>query len=304
MLEGLQIAARFGQYAALLTLFGVCGFGLLSTGAASYLPMRRLLGAGVIMGLAATLFGLVAQTGEMAGSLGDAVKSDMLWTIISATHYGAAWIVRLVALVLAALAIRLTDIWPRMAFGLTLILAGLAVASLAWGGHGAGGEGLAGLGHLSADVAHLWAAGLWVGALVCFCLLALTPGKHHLKPAARALAKFAGLGSAIAGTLVLTGAINTAFLVPLRTLAILPDSSWARVLALKLALFAGMLALAATNRFVLTPRLTNSLADPSREAEAVRGLRFSLLAETTLAFCVLGLVAWLGMLHPPSHSAG
>lgn len=304
MLEGLQIVARFGQYAILLSLFGVCAFGLRSIGAAAFLPMRRLLGAGALAALAAALAGLVAQTAQMGGALSEAGKPDMLWTIISATHYGSAWIVRIVAILLAILTVRLTTAWPRMAFGLTLVLSGIAIATLAWGGHGAGDEGLAGLGHLAADIVHLWAAALWIGALVCFSLLALTPGATHLKPSAQALANFAGEGTLIAGVLVLTGAVNTAFLVPLRTIPNLPGNLWAQVLAIKLVLFGGMLALAATNRFVLTPRLKRALAEPAREADVVRQLRKSLLTETTLAFCILGLVAWLGTLHPPLHGGG
>jgi putative copper resistance protein D len=304
VLEGLQFAARLGQYAVLLTLFGFSAFGLYSPAAAAALPMRRLLGAGVIAGMIACIFGLVAQTGEMSGALGDALKPDMLWTILSATHYGAAWVVRLAALAMAGLVVWRTAAQPRTALVLTLHLSGLAVASLAWGGHAAGDEGLAGLVHLAADVVHLWAAGLWVGALVAFCLLVLNSNPTRLRSIADALASFAGLGSAIAATLVLTGLINTAFLVPLQTIPSLPGNSWAQVLALKLLVFAAMLTLAATNRFLLTPRLTLALSDPARETPAVRALRLSLLAETTLGFCVLGLVAWLGTLHPPLHGHG
>ena len=105
----------------------------------------------------------------------------------------------------------------------------------------------------------------------------------------------------IAGVLVLTGLINTAFMTPPSAIPQFLGNAWAQVLAVKLVLFAGMLSLAAANRFVLTPRLTRSLSDPAREAEAVRRLRLSLLLETALAFGALGLVAWLGTLHPPSH---
>jgi len=304
VIEGLQIAGRLGQYATILVLFGVTAFGLYAPGAAAFLPLRRLLGGALIAAFAASLVGLVGQTGAMSGSLADAVKPDMLWTIVSATHYGVAWTVRLIAFGLAVGALGMANARPQRALGMILHLSGLAAASLAWGGHGVEGEGLPGLAHLAADIAHIGAAGLWIGALVAFGLLMLKPGTGHLKASAQALANFAGAGTLIAAVLVLTGVINTAFLVPLRTIPNLSGNLWADVLAIKLVLFGGMLALAATNRFVLTPRLKPALSDPAREADAVRQFRLSVLSETTLAFCILGLVAWLGTLHPPLHGGG
>jgi putative copper resistance protein D len=60
-----------------------------------------------------------------------------------------------------------------------------------------------------------------------------------------------------------------------------------------------MLALAASNRWRLTPRLQAALASSGAIGPALRALRASLFAETALAFLVLAIVAVLGILEPP-----
>jgi putative copper resistance protein D len=59
-----------------------------------------------------------------------------------------------------------------------------------------------------------------------------------------------------------------------------------------------MVALAAANRFQLTPALRTALADPAEARAAVGALRRSLLLEFGASLAVLGLVAWLGRLAP------
>jgi putative copper resistance protein D len=63
-----------------------------------------------------------------------------------------------------------------------------------------------------------------------------------------------------------------------------------------------MVGLAAANRFHLTPRLGAALGGPSPPRDAVVALRKSLVWETGISIVVLGLVAWFGMLAPPSVS--
>ena len=58
-----------------------------------------------------------------------------------------------------------------------------------------------------------------------------------------------------------------------------------------------MLALAALNRFRLTPAIDRSLAT-GQSAAAVRSIRYSVAVEASLAVAVLMLVAWLGTLDP------
>jgi putative copper resistance protein D len=104
----------------------------------------------------------------------------------------------------------------------------------------------------------------------------------------------------LVAVLVATGLVNGWFLVGPTRLAGLWTTPYGLLLSVKLALFAGMLALAAANRFRLTPALGAALDGAVGPTEALSALRRSLLVETSLAFAVLGLVAWFGMLAPVS----
>ena len=110
--------------------------------------------------------------------------------------------------------------------------------------------------------------------------------------------RFANIGTVAVALLVLTGLINAGLLIGIDRLPMLWTSLYGQLLLIKLALFAVMLALAATNRFRLTPALGRILAsaDPSRR---VGDLRISLAAESAAAIAILALVAWLGALSPP-----
>lgn len=69
------------------------------------------------------------------------------------------------------------------------------------------------------------------------------------------------------------------------------------MLALKILLFAGMLVLAALNRFHLGPSLEQSLRD-GQPVIAANALRHSVLLELAIALLIVALVAWLGTLSP------
>ena len=203
----------------------------------------------------------------------------------------------LAALAVAATLRPSTRLW-RASAGLGAV----ALASFAWSGHGADGEGAAGLFKLAADVLHLLAAGVWLGALAALLLLVL--GVRRAEAAAvrtlhGALEGFSGVGSLVVAALVLTGLINSWFLVGPAHILAAATTTWGAVLLAKLCVFALMLSLAALNRFVLTPRLQRALAsfDP---ASALAALRRSLLVESAAGLSVLILVSWLGTLAPPA----
>ena len=71
-----------------------------------------------------------------------------------------------------------------------------------------------------------------------------------------------------------------------------------RCVALLIALFAAMLALAATNRFGLTPALARSIGCGDYRP-AISHLRRSISLEMGSAAAVLAIVAWLGTIEPP-----
>ena len=75
-------------------------------------------------------------------------------------------------------------------------------------------------------------------------------------------------------------------------------NAYGQLLIAKLFLFGIMLAIAAANRFALTPAFERALQTGVRSL-ALTKLRQSLAFEFILAFVILGLVAWLGTLQPP-----
>jgi len=176
--------------------------------------------------------------------------------------------------------------------GLRPLAAGLAVvavATLAWNGHGGMTEGASGWAHLAGDALHLLAGLAWVGAIAAFLWTAGRAAESSVELRAD-LEKFATTGTLLVALLVITGVANTLFIIGWDGLAGIFHTIWGRLLLLKILLFAAMLGVAAGNRFWLTPRLAGS---PS-----LRALRVSLTVEATIGVGVLALVAWLGTLDP------
>jgi putative copper resistance protein D len=74
-------------------------------------------------------------------------------------------------------------------------------------------------------------------------------------------------------------------------------STYGILLFIKVALFAGMLVLAALNRFQFGPLLQQSLRE-GQYRMAANALRHSVRVELFAALLIVGLVAWLGTLSP------
>ncbi|MDP9086357.1 MAG: CopD family protein, partial [Pseudomonadota bacterium] len=73
---------------------------------------------------------------------------------------------------------------------------------------------------------------------------------------------------------------------------------YGQLLVTKILLFGAMLALAALNRFRLTPRFEQAMASDDH-VSAMGALRLSLSFETGCVIAILALVAMLGTLAPP-----
>lgn len=302
MLEVAVIALRWLQYSGTVVLLGAPLFLLYSFRGADGLDLGwtrpTLILAAIVVALG-SLAALVAQTAVMAGSLSEAVKPASLSFMVTGTALGMAMVVRaLVALLglVAILALR-----PGRVLGGLTVAAGLVVAaSFAWTGHGAATEGPGGLVHLGADILHAVAAALWLGALAALTLLLIRRAAPDDLAVHRALHGFAGLGTLAVGLLVLTGLVNSWFLVGPARVADLGANLYGQLLIAKLVLFALMLALAAGNRFRLTPGLGSVLTSGEDPREALQRLRRSVLAETLAGALLLAVVAVMGTLAPPS----
>jgi putative copper resistance protein D len=93
-----------------------------------------------------------------------------------------------------------------------------------------------------------------------------------------------------------TGVVNYLFIVGPKLDEVFL-STYGILLFIKVVLFAGMLVLAALNRFHLGPFLERSLRD-GQYTVAANALRRSVVVELAAAVLIVGLVAWLGTLSP------
>jgi putative copper resistance protein D len=302
VLEVAVIALRWLQYSGAVVLLGAPLFLLYSfrrdDGPNLTWARQTLALAAIVVGLG-SLAALVAQTAVMAGSLSEAVKPASLSFMITGTGLGMAMVAR-AAIALLGLVVVVALTPGRAIWWLTVVLGLLVAASFAWTGHGAATEGPGGVIHLVADVIHTVAAALWLGALAALTILLLRRTAQDDLAIHRALHGFAGLGTLAVALLVVTGLANSWFLVGPERLEGLGTNLYGQLLIAKLVLFVLMLALAADNRYRLTPSLGLKLQGAEDPVAALQRLRRSIAVEAALGAAILGLVAVMGTLPPPA----
>ena len=306
MLELADIVLRLLQLGGAMVLFGSSLFllyALPQASAASGTELswpRRVLARAAGLVLAASVLGLFAHTSILAGSISEGMTAASLSAVMTTMSMGPSTLIRVGAAALALVILRRPA--NRTSWWLCAGLGAIISVSFAWMGHGAATVGTLGLLHLAADILHTLAAGVWVGALVAFFLLlrVRAPSVDLDRILHKALHGFSGVGSGLVAVLVASGVVNSWFLVGPARISGLWTTPYGQLLSLKLVLFTGMLALAATNRLRLTPALGAAIDGGQASGPALDALRRSLFLETALSFLVLGLVAWLGTLAPVS----
>lgn len=304
MTDVLATGVRFALYADLLLLTGLAAFPLhalrraerqdLRVIEAVMAPQRWL----ALLGLIVSLIGIAQLTASMQGVALLAIDPAMLAAVIRETDVGTAWLVRMAALGAALAAAAHLGKRPMTAASTIVIAGSTALATLMWAGHAGASEGLTGSIHRISDTFHMVAAAVWIGAIGAFLIL-LRPryGIVSVSPAmvARSLERFAHVGTVCVLVIAATGLINTQIIIGLNNVDRAIDAPYGQLLTVKLLFFALMLALAAANRWRLTPVLADECVDP---AAARRAIQRSLTVEMLAAAVVLALVAWLGTLEP------
>lgn len=285
--------ARFALYADLGLAFGVLAAAILTGAALALDRLKPFLMGALALGVPLAIAGYLLTVAEMAGvGLGD-LDGQMVAELTTSSALGWAFVARIALL---AIAVAIGAISPNR-YHWAVLPAGAALCTLAWSGHAAASEGLLALPRLAADFAHLLAASAWLGALGLF--LAMLPRQSVSRAdCARALERFAGVGSVLVAVLVGTGLANLWFIAPPDAWAHLAATRYGRLLAAKLALLIFMLGLAALHRFVLVPRLARLEVDAEARLSMERRLLVSIGLECAAALAILGLVAKMGMLDP------
>ncbi|WP_439361758.1 copper resistance CopC/CopD family protein [Bradyrhizobium sp. DASA03007] len=231
------------------------------------------------VGLPSAVVSLGALGLDLLGLPPVALATMAPWMVAFATSAGPASLIAIAAMLLALVALR-SAWYPRGLAFIAFIGVGL---SLAMTGHAATAppEMLT----RPAIFLHGLGVAFWIGALAP--LVALVS-----KPVAMALPvvnRFSRTAVPVVATLALTGLVLA--IVQLEKPSALVETRYGLILSIKLALVLVLLALAALNRFHLTPTL-------ARDHEAA-SLKRSILFECAIALIIFAVVAGWRFTPPP-----
>ena len=299
---------RFAHYSLLLGLFGITAFrfiGLRETLAQQ--PQCKDNGALALAAVVAPVLTITLMFLSIAAMMAQPVW-QLDWATIEAmvmsTSIGWSFLFRLGLLSAAAFILILCS---RSTFGVSIaaFLFGLALTTLAWNGHAAATEGTLGTVHRLNDAAHLWAAGLWFGAIGWFVHLTRVASRRPDLIAPTALLsdmhRFAPLGVFLVFAVTVTGLVNAHLIFGLDNSADVLRTDYGWLFVAKISLV-GLMLLCALRNAALARRHSRNYQTPTDDVNpTLLKLRTSLAAEVTLALAVLGLVAFIGMMSPLAH---
>ena len=323
MLQLLLTIVRALHYVAMLSLAGtlifeafVAGPALRRLGNAHVLAFRRwseqLAMASVVLGILSGLLWLLLEASGMSGKpMALALSEGIVPLVLSRTRFGHDWLLRgvlAVPLVVCLIARRRPSVaaWARMLDWTAISLGAAEVMTIAGAGHADAGTGWTGNLQVGADAAHLLAASAWIGGLLPLALL-FVQVRHEDgsagtgTPAAYdAASRFSLVGLLAVGTLIVTGVVNSIFLVG--SVPALLGTEYGHLLMVKLALFLTMAAFAAINRQWLVPQLTDfSRTRPGSRLAVLGQIQRNALIEAGLGVLILVLVGALGTKPPALH---
>jgi len=246
--------------------------------------VRMVMRASLAAALPVALIWLALEARTMSGATTLSEWDAAIPVVLLHTSFGQ--VLALQALAIAgALAACAIQRWPSL---LAVALAGLGVLLEAGHSHA---YAMTDPTLVASQALHLLASGAWLGALVP---LLIVVQDAPLSVAAAVARRFATLGSisvtVLAGTAVYQGFVLSGGLRGLT------GTAYGGVLITKAAIFAFLLALAAVNRWRLTP----ALAAPDGET-ARRALISSIAAETVLGLLVVLAASALSSLEPGMH---
>ena len=288
-------AARWLYFVALSLLVGTIGLRLLVL--REPLPPRlsnRLYGLAAAGGIAALNVGIGAFVMRAADALqlpfGDLLYGD-LSPIATKTRFGEAFVAMTLGYALVTALVLLAWILDRPLLLWPAFVVGVVFASgLSLSGHQGvepNANALTGL----ADWLHLGAAMLWVGGLVALatCVWPLAPELRR-----SAFLGFSRIATVLVAVLLLAGTYLSVVRLP--SVSDLWSTTYGQALLVKIGIVCVALLWGAFHHFVIRPRLERD--------EAPKGLRRSLVGESTVAVLVLLLAAVLVNARPPAVEPG
>ena len=262
-----------------------------------------LLGAGLL-----ALAGQVGLLGTQILILGGDSLLAGFGEVFGAGQWGALWIARTVALVVALILADQASSSEAGGRRHVIGFAGVGVAGVAMavtislGSHAAALIDVAPA--LAADLIHLLAVGAWAGGLPVLLLVVWESRRTRSEDGAAAdltevAARFSAVATVAVGLIVVTGTYSAWLQVqePSR----LWTTDYGALLLVKLGLVAPLLLLGAVNLGWTRPRLAVAGTVGARARNALRSL---VVAEIVLAAAVLGVVGFLTEREPARQVSG
>jgi copper transport protein len=281
-------AARLTLYAGLIVLVGVAAYGLAVSARVLPPDARPILAAAAVLTVAGGAARFLAEQARIDAPLGTLLGSSTGQGLLRLAIGVAATAVATWFLATSAGGrSRSPEGGPVDAWRLGLAggAAGLTMLLHVLVGHAAGPSSLRSV-NLFVQWLHLLAVGAWIGGLVW--LLAGLRGRERPEQRAAVL-RFSKLAAPVLGLVAVTGLSRALHLAGgWRGLL---DSSYGRFLDVKVALFLGLVALGALNRYRVLPALAGGV-------RRLAGLRRNVRGEVLLAACVLTVTAVLSQLPP------
>jgi copper transport protein len=276
-LNALIWLARVGLYLGLFVGVGGVFFARWVARSLTGTTMPRVA---LLIGLPCAVVSLGLLGLDLLGLTPVALATIAPWKVAFATSAGPALLVAIAAMLCALMALR--DVW--YARGLALVAFVGVGLSLAMTGHAATAPPEV----LTRPAVFLHALGVafWIGALVPLAALV-----SKLPAAALpVVSRFSRIAVPVVAILALTG-LGLA-IVQLEKLSALTETRYGLILSIKLALVVLLLALAALNRFRLTPAMV-------RGEKVAPALRRSILLECVIALAIFAIVAGWRFTPPP-----
>jgi putative copper export protein len=250
---------------------------------------------------------------------GDSTPFGLVRDFVSDTRYGDIWVARM-ALAAGALVCSLlimarsrgewheSILHPRNTPWAVLAALSLAIpVTTSLNSHAAAG-GDFNL-QTAIDYLHLVSGGLWIGLLLQFVLLLLLVVPMLQERAgflAGTVHRFSWVAVPTVIVIVATGVIQS--IDRLGGIDELFDTSYGLTLAMKIALLAPILVLAAVNLLIFGPRFVEFARQRAKALKNLRpwegAFRYGLMLEISLAIVVLAATAMLTNTSPPSASGG
>lgn len=243
---------------------------------------RRLLAILIVAALARGALQLLSLLDP-----GDVVTLDLVYHGLMTGSWGHAWLLQFIAATIALGVLSYRGDRASAPDLFTIVCTAVILWAQTGMGHAAGDNWPAPVGRLL-DLTHLVGIGIWLGTLAVLTYAAIPLLRHAsrlptLASVVRGFSVYARVG---AGLAVASG-ITAALVYTGGSIGILAESTWGRMLIIKVACMCGVLAVGWYNWKIVTPALEG------QDADCRQRLRRAISVELTLGLAMLAITTVL-----------